>query len=251
MYLKDKTVMITGASRGIGAALAKGMAAAGADIVLTDLEREGDALAKVAEQVRVSGREGMTIPIDVTDKSRVEAVVAEATEQMGQIDVLVNNAGVLVLSRLDELDEKTWDLHFDVNAKGILLCTNAVLPQMKARQAGRIVNIASLAGRQGIAQQGHYAATKATAITLTRVFAQELGDQGIYVNALCPGIIMTEMGQNNLQKQEDRDYWAGTTALRRLGEPEDIVGPAVFFASELSGFVTGQSLNVCGGLYFH
>lgn len=251
MILNDKTVMITGASRGIGAALAKGMAAAGANIVLTDLEHEADALASVARAVEDTGQKAVCIPIDVTNKSRVEEVVAEATEAMGQIDVLVNNAGVLKLSRLDELDEQTWDQHFDVNAKGIMLCTNAVLPQMKNRRAGRIVNIASLAGRQGIEQQGHYAATKATAITLTRVYAQELGRDGIYVNALCPGIIMTEMGQNNLQKQEDRDYWAGATALRRLGEPEDIVGPAVFLASDLSGFVTGQAINVCGGLYFH
>ncbi|WP_298356875.1 SDR family NAD(P)-dependent oxidoreductase [uncultured Litoreibacter sp.] len=251
MILKDKTVLVTGASRGIGAALAKGMAEAGADIVITDLEHEANAMAAVAGQVEAAGRRAMCIPIDVTNKARVEEVVAEATAEMGQIDVLVNNAGVLKLSRLDALDEATWDQHFDVNAKGIMLCTNAILPQMKERGTGRIVNIASLAGRQGIEQQGHYAATKATAITLTRVYAQELGNQGIYVNALCPGIIMTEMGQNNLQKQEDRDYWAGATALRRLGEPEDIVGPAVFFASDLSGFVTGQALNVCGGLYFH
>ncbi len=251
MILKGKTVMITGASRGIGAALAEGMAAAGADIVLTDLEREADAMTVVANKVEATGQRAVCIPIDVTNKARVEAVMEEATAAMGQIDVLVNNAGVLALSRLDELDEKTWDLHFDVNAKGIMLCTNAVLPQMKERGAGRIVNIASLAGRQGIEQQGHYAATKATAITLTRVYAQELGREGIYVNALCPGIIMTEMGQNNLQKQEDREYWAGATALRRLGEPEDIVGPAVFLSSDLSGFVTGQAINVCGGLYFH
>ena len=251
MILKGKTVLITGASRGIGAALAKGMAEAGADIVITDLEHEADAMAAVAGKVEAAGRRAMCIPIDVTNKTRVEQVVAEATAEMGRIDILVNNAGVLKLSRLDALDEAMWDQHFDVNAKGIMLCTNAVLPQMKERGTGRIVNIASLAGRQGIEQQGHYAATKATAITLTRVYAQELGDQGIYVNALCPGIIMTEMGQNNLQKQEDRDYWAGATALRRLGEPEDIVGPAVFFASDLSGFVTGQALNVCGGLYFH
>lgn len=251
MILNGKNVMITGASRGIGAALAKGMAEAGANIVLTDLERELSPLQDVAEAVTALGRRALVLPIDVTNKAGVEAVVAEATEEWGQIDVLVNNAGVLSLSRLDELDEKTWDLHFDVNAKGIMLCTNAVLPQMKERRGGRIVNIASLAGRQGIEQQGHYAATKATAITLTRVYAQELGRDGIYVNALCPGIIMTEMGQNNLQKQEDRDYWAGATALRRLGEPSDIVGPAVFFSSDLSGFVTGQALNVCGGLYFH
>lgn len=251
MILEGKTALITGASRGIGAALAVGLAKYGANTVITDLDRQSDELATVAAQVGKTGRKCLALPLDVTNKGIVESVVGQATDAFGQIDILVNNAGILVPKQLEELDEKTWDAHFDVNAKGVLLCTNAVLPQMRQRKSGRIINIASIAGRQGVPTQGHYAATKATAITLTRVYSQEVGMDGITVNAICPGIILTEMGKNNLGSQENIDHWTNVAALKRLGDPDDIVGPAVFFASDLSDFVTGQALNVCGGIYFH
>lgn len=245
--LKGKTALITGASRGIGAALAEGMAAHGADIILCDLAREEAGLAKTKAAVEAQGRRCQVFALDVTNKAAIEAVVAQA----GQIDILVNNAGILKPSRLEDLSEADWDAHFDVNGKGVLLMTNAVLPQMRARKAGRIINIASIAGRQGVPTQGHYAATKATAITLTRVYAQEVGMDGITVNAICPGIILTEMGRNNLGSDAAVQHWTEVAALKRLGDPKDIVGPAVFFASDLSNFVTGQALNVCGGIYFH
>lgn len=251
MLLAGKTALITGASRGIGAALAVGLAESGADIVLTDLESQSSFTSKVKAEVEALGRSCQSYALDVTNKAQAEEVVAAATAQAGQIDILVNNAGILITKLLTELDEATWDAHFDVNAKGILLMTNAVLPQMRARKKGRIVNIASIAGRQGVPTQGHYAATKATAITLTRVFAQEVGMDGVTVNAICPGIILTEMGKNNLGSQAEIDHWAGVAALKRLGDPKDIVGPAVFFAGDQSEFVTGQALNVCGGIYFH
>ncbi|MDO6729085.1 SDR family NAD(P)-dependent oxidoreductase [Marinovum sp. 2_MG-2023] len=247
MMLAGKTAFVTGASRGIGAAVAVGLAENGADVVISDLERQNSDLEKVRDRIAATGQKARVLHLDVTDKAAVEAAVAEA----GQIDILVNNAGILIPSRLEDLDEKTWDAHFDVNAKGVLLVTNAVLPQMRARKVGRIINIASIAGRQGVPTQGHYAATKAVDITLTRVYAQEAGMDGITVNAICPGIILTEMGKENLGTQEAMDYWANVAALKRLGDPDDIVGPAVFFASDQSRFVTGQALNVCGGIYFH
>lgn len=245
--LTGKTALVTGASRGIGAAVALGLAQAGADIVLCDLAAQEKLLADVAGQIEAIGRKAIVMPCDVTDKAGIEAMVAKA----GTIDILVNNAGILKPSTLEDLSEADWDAHFDVNAKGILLMTNAVLPQMRARKAGRIINIASIAGRQGVPTQGHYAATKATAITLTRVYAQEVGMDGITVNAICPGIILTEMGKNNLGSEEAIRHWQDIAALKRLGDPKDIVGPTVFFASDLSAFVTGQALNVCGGIYFH
>jgi 3-oxoacyl-[acyl-carrier protein] reductase len=249
--LNGKTAFVTGASRGIGAALAVGLAEHGSDVVICDLAREAEALAKVKAEVEATGRKCWSYDLDVTDKAAIEKVVADATDKSGGIDVLVNNAGILKPTTLENLSEADWDAHFDVNAKGVLLVTNAVLPQMRSRKAGRIINIASIAGRQGVPTQGHYAATKATAITLTRVYAQEVGMDGITVNAICPGIILTEMGKNNLGSQEAMDHWTNVTALKRLGDPKDIVGPAVFFASDLSSFVTGQALNVCGGIYFH
>jgi NAD(P)-dependent dehydrogenase (short-subunit alcohol dehydrogenase family) len=137
-----------------------------------------------------------------------------------------------------------------VNVKGVLLYCQAI-PSMRARKSGRIINIASIAGRQGATTQGHYAATKAAVITLTRVLAQEVGADGITVNAICPGIILTEMGKNNFGTDEALRHWERVAALKRLGMPEDLVGLALFFASDQSAFVTGQALNVCGGIYFH
>lgn len=250
-HLTGRTALVTGASRGIGAALALGLAEHGADIVICDLGRQSEGLSSVRAAVEAAGRRCWSYAVDVTDRAAVEAMVADATERSGGIGILVNNAGILKPSRLEDLSEADWDAHFDVNAKGILLMTNAVLPQMRARRTGRIINIASIAGRQGVPTQGHYAATKATAITLTRVYAQEVGADGITVNAICPGIILTEMGKNNLGSDEAIRHWSEVAALKRLGAPTDIVGPAVFLASDLSGFVTGQALNVCGGIYFH
>lgn len=245
--LAGKVALISGASRGIGAALATGLAASGARVIICDLPSQRDFSEAVAQGVHDAGGSAEVFDLDVTDKPAIEAVVA----RVGQIDVLVNNAGILKPSLLEDLSVADWDAHMDVNAKGVLLMTNAVLPQMRARKAGRIINIASIAGRQGVPTQGHYAATKATVITLTRVYAQEAGMDGITVNAICPGIILTEMGKNNLGSQENVDHWTNVTALKRLGDPADIVGPAVFFASDLSAFVTGQALNVDGGIYYH
>ena len=250
MILEGKTAMITGAARGIGAAIANGLARAGADIVIAELPGQDEQKAKTTASIEALGRRCELVEIDVTQKSSADAAVAEATEKMGRIDILVNNAGILIPALLAEIDEENWDRHFDINAKGVLFCTQAVLPQMRARRAGRIINIASLAARQGIPTEGHYAATKAAVVTQTRVFAQEVGEQGITVNAICPGIILTDMAKNKLVGA-DREFWTKATSLKRLGDPADVAGAAVFFASDLSAYVTGQALNVCGGLYFH
>lgn len=249
--LSGRTALVTGAARGIGAALAEGLAAAGAQVVICDLAGQAVAMEQVADRVRAAGGVARVQPLDVTDRDAIAECVTRVSKDLGGIDILVNNAGILKPSLLEDLSEADWDAHMDVNAKGVLLMTNAVIPQMRTRGAGRIINIASIAGRQGVPTQGHYAATKSTVITLTRVYAQELGADGITVNAICPGIILTEMGKNNLGSQENIDHWTQVAALRRLGAPDDIIGPAVFFASEMSAFVTGQALNVDGGIYYH
>lgn len=245
--LDGKIALVTGGSRGIGAALALGLAEAGADIVIADLPSQDAESQATQAKVETLGRACRRVHMDVTDKSGVEYAVAEA----GRIDILVNNAGILKAMPLEDLDQATWDAHFDVNARGVLFVTNAVLPQMRTRKAGRIINIASLAARQGIPTEGHYAATKSAVVTLTRVYAQEAGADGITVNAICPGIILTEMARNKLSSQAEIDNWAQSTSLKRLGDPVDVVGPAVFFASSQADYVSGQALNVCGGLYFH
>ncbi|MGO8798000.1 MAG: SDR family NAD(P)-dependent oxidoreductase [Roseiarcus sp.] len=251
MDSNGRVALVTGASRGIGKALAIGLARNGYDVAVADLPVETSALNEARREVESLGRRAYSFELDVRRKNEADQTVAKLLQRAGQIDVLVNNAGILKTSLLQDLDEDAWNAHFDVNAKGVLFMCQAVLPHMRQRKTGRIINIASIAGRQGVATQGHYAATKAAVITLTRVLAQEVGMDGVTVNAICPGIIMTEMGRNNLRTAEARLYWENATSLRRLGQPEDIVGPVCFFASADSDFVTGQSLNVCGGLYFH
>ncbi len=246
-----KVILVTGASRGIGKAIAVSMAGFGYDVVLTDIEREKAALDAVSGEIVATGRRAFAYTGDVSNKAEVESLVAKAIRDAGRIDVLVNNAGILMPSLLQDLSEQSWDAHFDVNTKGVFLMCQAVLPHMSDRKSGRIINIASIAGRQGVPTQGHYAATKAAVITITRVLAQEVGIYGITVNAVCPGIILTEMGKNNLGSDAAIRHWEGVTALKRLGQPEDVVGPVNFFASDLSSFVTGQSLNVDGGIYYH
>ncbi|KAB2705826.1 SDR family NAD(P)-dependent oxidoreductase [Brucella intermedia] len=243
--------VVTGASKGIGRAIAVGLAEFGYDVAVLDLAVQRAALDETAAQIRTAGRKAFVHELDVTSKPEIDATIKAILAEAGGIDVLVNNAGILKPSTLEDLSEKDWDAHFDVNAKGVLLMCQAVLPHMRSRKSGRIINIASIAGRQGVATQGHYAATKSTVITLTRVFAQEVGMDGITVNAICPGIILTEMGKNNLGSDEAIRHWETVASLKRLGDPEDIVGPVRFFASNQSDFVTGQSLNVCGGIYFH
>lgn len=251
MDSNGRVALVTGASRGIGKALAIGLARNGYDVAVADLPVETSALNEARREVELLGRRAYSFELDVRRKNEADQTVAKLLQRAGQIDVLVNNAGILKTSLLQDLGEDAWNAHFDVNAKGVLFMCQAVLPHMRQRKTGRIINIASIAGRQGVATQGHYAATKAAVITLTRVLAQEVGMDGVTVNAICPGIIMTEMGRNNLRTAEARLYWENATSLRRLGQPEDIVGPVCFFASADSDFVTGQSLNVCGGLYFH
>ncbi|TGS16831.1 SDR family oxidoreductase [Mesorhizobium sp. M2E.F.Ca.ET.209.01.1.1] len=248
---KGKTALVTGASRGIGRALAKGLAEAGFDVAITDLPSQAAELDVAKGEIEAAGRKAYVYTMDVSKKKDIEATAQALLEAAGSIDVLVNNAGILKPSLLQDLDEANWDAHFDVNAKGVLMMCQAVLPHMRARKSGRVINIASIAGRQGVPTQGHYAATKAVVITLTRVLAQEVGMDGVTVNAICPGIILTEMGKNNLGSEAAMRHWEDVAALKRLGAPEDIIGPVLFFASDLSAFVTGQALNVDGGIYYH
>ena len=248
---KGRTALVTGASRGIGRALAKGLADAGFDVAITDLPSQAAELDVTKSEIEAAGRKAYVYTMDVSKKTEIDRTVTALLGAAGGIDVLVNNAGILKPSLLQDLDEASWDAHFDINAKGVLMMCQAVLPHMRSKRSGRVINIASIAGRQGVPTQGHYAATKSVVITLTRVLAQEVGMDGVTVNAICPGIILTEMGKNNLGSEAAIRHWEEVAALKRLGAPEDIIGPVLFFASDLSAFVTGQSLNVDGGIYYH
>lgn len=247
----SKVVLLTGAAKGIGRAVALGLADRGYDLAINDLPSDEAALNDVAGLIRDKGQRALPVLADISVKAQVHEMVRQTLEAFGQIDVLVNNAGVLTVSLVEDMPEEIWERIFDVNAKGTFLVTQAVIPHMKAQGAGRIVHMASIGGKEGAPGQAHYCSSKAAIIEFTRVLAMELGPFGITVNAVCPGIILTEMGRNNLGTQENIDKWTDATALKRLGEPEDVIGPVAFFASDDSAYITGQSLNVCGGIIFY
>jgi len=245
-----RTALVTGASRGIGAAIAIGLARRGHDIALNDIASQQADLARVAAEINALGRRSLIALADVSNKTAVQAMANTVLDGFGHLDVIVNNAGILIVSDVDQLAEEHWDSVMAVNAKGTFLVTQALLPAMKARQYGRIVNIASIGGKHGAPSQAHYSASKAAVMGFTRVLAQEVGSDGITANCVCPGIILTDMGRVNLDDPQVRQAWQDKTALRRIGNPEDIVGAVAFFASDDAAFVTGQTLNVDGGIVF-
>ena len=242
--------IVTGASRGIGRAIALGLAERGYDLALTDIGPQQATLAAVADEIAERGRRCVTITADVSNPEDCRRSAAEAVRGLGHVDALVNNAGILKLASIEELTPELWDTTFAVNARGVFQMTQALIPHMRERRYGRIVNIASLAARTGGPGQSHYAASKSAVVGFTRVSSMELGQHGITVNAVCPGIIQTEMGMNNLRDPERVAYFEKVTDLHRLGNPEDVVGPVAFFASDDSAFVTGQALNVDGGIFY-
>ena len=248
MTEQAKIALVTGASRGIGRAIAIGMAARGFDVAINDIERQKDALQEGAQEIQATGRRALTVYADVSNKADVEAMVKKTADAFGRIDAIVNNAGILIASDVEHLKEEHWDSVLDVNAKGTFLVVQAVLPYMKQQKYGRIVNIASIGGKHGAPEQAHYSASKAAVMGFTRVLAQEVGTHGITANCICPGIILTDMGRVNLDDVAVRQSWQEKTAMRRIGDPEDVVGPVAFLASDDAAFVTGQSLNVDGGI---
>jgi len=248
MTEQAKIALVTGASRGIGRAIAVGMAKRGFDVAINDIERQKDALQHVAKEIERSGRRALTVYADVSSKADVETMVHKTVDIFGRIDAVVNNAGILIASDVEHLKEEHWDSVLAINAKGTFLVVQAVLPFMKKQNYGRIVNIASIGGKHGAPEQAHYSASKAAVMGFTRVLAQEVGTFGITANCICPGIILTDMGRVNLDDIAVREAWQEKTAMRRIGDPEDVVGPVAFLASDDAAFVTGQSLNVDGGI---
>jgi NAD(P)-dependent dehydrogenase (short-subunit alcohol dehydrogenase family) len=247
---EPRAAVVTGASRGIGKALAIGLARSGFDVVVSDIQRQSDDLDEVCQAISKLGRRSAALISDVSRKADAQELAAGAIAAMGRVDAIVNNAGVLTVSMIDDLTEEQWEEAFAVNAKGTFLVTQAFLPHMKQQQYGRIVNIASIGGKRGGPGQSHYCSAKGAVLEFTRVLAMESGPFGITANSVCPGIILTEMGRKNLGNQESIDRWTKATCLGRLGDPEDVVGTVCFFASDASAYVTGQSLNVCGGIIF-
>lgn len=248
MSIQKRVALVTGASRGIGRAIALGLAARGYDLVLNDIAAQQTVLAETATEAHRHGGRVLSLHADVSNKAQVQAMVAEAVAQMGSIHAVVNNAGILRASDVESCPEEYWDRVMDINAKGTFLVVQAVLPLMKAQRYGRICNISSIGGKHGAPEQAHYSASKAAVMGFTRVLAQEVGPFGITANCICPGIILTDMGRVNLDDPSISNAWKAKTAMARIGDPEDVAGPVAFFCSDDSAFVTGQTLNVDGGI---
>jgi 3-oxoacyl-[acyl-carrier protein] reductase len=249
---KGRVAIVTGGSRGIGRATALAYGREGAKVVV-NYNRQKAYAEEVVAEIEKLGSSALSYQADVADREAVEGMVEEAVRKFGGVNILVNNAGVAMGGgALLEFDEEEYDPMWRVNVKGVLHCIRAVSPHMMGKRYGKVVNIASVAGLGTALLPGNmlYASTKAAVIILTKRLALELGQYGINVNAIAPGLIRTDMSLTRRSAEEQAQrvkYFTEKSVLRRVGEPEDIANVAVFLASDESSFITGQVITVDGG----
>jgi NAD(P)-dependent dehydrogenase (short-subunit alcohol dehydrogenase family) len=256
MMLKGQVAVVTGAGRGIGAACAEALAGAGATVVAVDLD--GALAEQVARSLAARQHRALAIAADVGDVADIQRMVDRTMADCGQIDILVNNAGVTRRAHIMDVTEADWDRILRVNAKGVFFCLQAVARTMIPKRSGRIVNIASIAGKGYIGtSNAAYAASKGAVISLTRTAAQQLGAHNINVNAICPGVTRTALSEANLRARAEQEGLTveamerkrnAVIPLQRTNDPEDIAAMAVFLASPGARNITGQSYNVDGGI---
>jgi len=256
MRFKDKVILITGASRGIGKGIALRFATEGANLAL--VARNKKKVNRVADEVRKLGSRALPIVADVTVKKQVEDIFAQTLQEFGKLNVSVHNAGVITIARINELTEEEWDKVLAVNTKGTFLCCQAAAKYMMKQGYGKIINIASGQAREGFIYTPHYAASKFGVVGLTQSLAKEFAQYRITVNAICPGIIKTDMWVYNdrewgkllgdYKPGELIEEWIERIPMKRAGTPEDVAGLVTFLASEDADYITGQTINVDGGL---
>ena len=242
--LNSKCVVVTGAARGLGQAIAIKFAQAGANIALCDLQE--DWLSETLEKVKSLGSRAETYGINVADVESVTEGIKAIESDFGQIDVLVNNAGITKDGLLMRMSEEDWDAVLDVNLKGVFLCTKAVMRGMMKQRSGTIVNIASVIGLMGNPGQANYAASKGGVISFTKTVAKELASRNVRCNAVAPGFIRTAM--TDLLEEDVQIKMKELIPLSRFGEPDDVANVVLFLASDASSYVTGQVLSTCGGM---
>ncbi|HEX4302012.1 MAG TPA: SDR family oxidoreductase [Rhizomicrobium sp.] len=245
--LAGKCAVVTGGSRGIGRAIALGLAEAGADIVFTYRDNAAEAAVTTVEIARF-GRRSLALPMDVTDRARVECVAREA-KRFGPISILVNNAGINKPTDFDKVEDADWDLIVDTNLKGPFVCAQVFLPLLAEAGGGSIVHIGSVSGQYGGPRTAHYAASKAGLISLAQVIARFGAASGVRSNVVAAGLIASDMGNAGLQAASVQKAAEGII-LKRLGRAQEVADAVVFLASDASTYITAQTINVNGGLYF-
>lgn len=244
--LKGRKAIITGGSKGLGEAMAEGLASAGADLFL--VSRHRDEAVAVAERIsRDYGVKATGWQTDVSKPDDVELMVQTALKEMGQIDILINNAGINIRGPIDELTYEQFKQVHDINVDGVWLCTRAVVPHMKQRQHGRIIVLASTLGVVGLANRTPYATSKGAMVQMARALGLELAPWNITVNAICPGPFLTPMNVPIADTEEAKKFVVGAVAMNRWGRMEEIQGAAIYLASDASSFTTGSLLTVDGG----
>jgi 3-oxoacyl-[acyl-carrier protein] reductase len=245
LELLGKVALVTGGAQGIGRAIALLLAQKGADIVVSDINLEK--AEGTAKEIEAIGRRAMAIRTDVANTNDVEHMVQAVLEKFGQIDILVNNAGIARDKLILRMTEEDWDAVLNVNLKGTFNCTKAVIRHMSKQRKGKIVNIASVVGEMGNAGQANYSASKAGVIGFTKTMAREFAQRGINVNAIAPGYIETPM--TDVLPEKTKAELRRMIPMERLGRPEDVAEAVLFLVSEVSSYITGQVLNVNGGIY--
>jgi len=244
--LSGRVAIVTGGSRGIGFSIAEGLASAGATIVIADiLTEQGEEAAK---KIEAKGFKAKSIPVDVTKRDSVQNLVSKALKEFGQIDILINCAGIILRKPIEEVTDEEWNSLMDVNLRGVFLCSQMVGKEMIKQKQGKIINISSNISQVLQPHRGVYAITKAGVSHLTKVMALEWAPFGINVNAIAPAPTMTDLNRKYFEEHpEDLKERIRSIPLGRLGEPKDYVGVAILLASKASDFITGQTIFVDGG----
>lgn len=246
MNLSNRVAIVTGSARGIGRATVLKLAEVGADIVVNDIAAAAEPLENTASEIRALGRQALAVTADVSSPEDVARLVEAAAGKFGKIDILVNNAGVTRDQLIMRMSDEDWDTVLNIDLKSAFLCTRAVLRHMLRQRWGRIISIASVVGIIGNAGQANYASAKAGIIGLTKSIAKEVGSRGITANAIAPGFIETRMTEQLDEKQ--RQALLERIPLGSLGTPRDVAEAVAFLASEEARYITGQVLNVDGGM---
>ncbi len=245
MSLSGKVALITGGAQGIGKAIAQGLAADGADCIVSDVNRH--AAEETAADLRSAGGRTLALQANVADGQAVAAMVKQGLHEFGRIDILVNNAGITRDGLLMRMKDDEWDQVLDINLKGAFLCIRALVRPMMKQRSGRIINIASIVGAMGNAGQANYVASKAGLIGLTKSVARELASRGVTCNAVAPGFIDTAMTQ--ALSDDVKEKLLAQIPMARLGSATDVAQAVGFLASEEAGYITGQVIHVNGGMY--